>query len=215
MATLRTSCAAAGLVFAAGLAGCATPPPPAAVTSYAGANCSAELDLSKAISLTPEREKAEFVVTTPVQAGAACLTRATGTAPYVLYALPAELEDKTLTVGATREAARALAPDVSLLNSRGETVRSFREEDYFFRGPLYSVQFQPRPGEAYVLVAVNPARVGKSFENLQISTSTTAISTGYATATWTSGVETKTSVTFSYEGVVEVMVFDRDAKKKR
>jgi hypothetical protein len=195
------------------LAGCATTPPPQAVTSFGRRDCAAQPDLSKAISLTPEKAKAAFVVTTPVSAETACLTRGDGAVPYLLYALPTEIEDKILTVGATQEAARLLSPDVSILDKLGRVTRSFAASDYLFRGPVYSVQFRPKPGEAYLLVAADPSRVGKSFDAIQIGTSTTTISTGYAAANWTSGVDDTISRTFSYEGTVQVTVFDGDSKK--
>jgi len=204
----------AALPLAALVGGCATAPPPLAVTAYAPRDCAAQPDLSKAINLTPEKEKAEFVVTTPVGAATACLARAGGAVtPYVLYALPAETADKTLTVGATLEAARLLSPEVSILDGRGQVTRGFAATDYLYRGPVYSVQFRPKTGEAYVLVAADPSRVGKSFASVQIGVNTTTISTGYYASNWRSGVDDTVSRTFSYEGTVQVAVFDSDVKK--
>jgi hypothetical protein len=206
------------LPLAALLAGCATTPPPA-VTAFARQDCAAAPDLAGAISLTPPKEKAEFVVTTPVGAGAACLARPGGAAPYVLYALPADFDDKTLMVGANLEAARVLSPEVSILDGQGQVTRRFGEADYLFRGTVYSVQFRPKVGEAYLLVAADPARVGQSFEAIHIGTSTTStvipVGGAYATANWTSGVDQKVARTFSYEGAIEVTVFDSDTKTRR
>ena len=205
----------AALVLAGLLAGCATAPPPGAVTTFARTDCATTADLSAAISLTPpkQKEKAVHTVVTPVKADTPCLRREGTASPYVLYALPADLHDKSVIVGGVLEAARIVSPDVRLLDSRGAVVRTFPPTDYYYRGPVFSVQFTPRPGEAYVLVDIDPSRVGQRYDSIAIGTSTVSTYAAGATISWRSGVDTSQSRTFSYEGSVQATVFDSEVKK--
>jgi hypothetical protein len=214
MSSLRRSSGAA-LLCASALAGCSTVAPPEAVTSFARQDCASAPDLSRATGLTPEKEKVEHVVTSPVGADAACVRSGGSARPYVLYAMPAEADDKTLTVGAVLEPRRLLAPEVSLLGRGGEVTRTFAPHEYLFRGQVYSVQFRPRPGDAYVLVTVDPARVGQRYDSIAIGTNSTAVYAAGVTAMVTTGVDNAQSRTFSYEGAVQVTVNDTDVPKRR
>ncbi|MGZ9114243.1 MAG: hypothetical protein ACXW3K_06425 [Brevundimonas sp.] len=196
-------------------AGCATIEPPLpAVLEYARQDCHPAPDVSAAISLTPEKETNGHLVTTVVGPQTACLTRAGGPTPYVVYALPADLGDKTLAVGGVLEGMRILSPDVSVLNARGEVTRAFAPSDYFYRGPVYSVQFKPREGDAFVLVASDRTRVGRRYDAINVGTNTTMIYTGFGAANITTGVEAATSRMFSHEGTVQVIVYDTDTKEE-
>ncbi len=209
-------CALAGLAGAGLLASCATPAPPPAVTAFTRANCVAAPDLAAAISLTPDSKKAVYTVTTPVNADTPCLSQAGGAKPYVLYALPADIQDKSLIIGGLLEMARIVPPAVTLLDRQGAVVRAFEASDYYFRGPVYSVQFVPRAGEAYALVTVDTNRVGQRYDSIAISTSTAATYvTGGGAVSWTSGVDSSQSRVFSYEGSIQAAVFDGDKSKKR
>jgi hypothetical protein len=207
--------ALAALAVTGLLAGCATKPPPPAVTAFARASCVAAPDLAAAVGLTPEKEKAVHTVTTPVNAETPCLRLPGGPRPYVVYALPADTHDKSLIIGGLLEAVRIVPPDVTLLDREGRVVRSFQASDYYFRGPVYSVQFTPRAGEAYALVTVDTNRVGQRYDSIAIGTSTTSTYVAGVTATWMSGVDTAQSRTFSYEGSIQATVFDSETGKKR
>lgn len=202
-------CATAGLT-AACAAGSAPPP----VLTYASQNCAAAADLSTAISLTPPREKAVHIVTNPVDSGTPCLARA-APAPYVLYRLPADQEDKTVTVGSTLEATRIFAPEVAILDGGGAVTRTFARDEFYYRGPHYSVQFRPREGDAYVLVSAAPELVGQRYDSIMIGTTTTSVYTAGGGFSWTSGVDRSQSRTFSYEGAVQVLVNDSDTEEER
>lgn len=206
--------ALAALAAAALLAGCATPTPPPALTTFVRTNCVAAPDLAAAVSLTPEKQKATHTVTTPVTTDTACLSRPGGPTPYVLYALPTDIHDKTLIIGGVLEGARIVPPEVTLLGAQGDVLRTFRASDYFFRGPVYSVQFTPRAGEAFALVMVDPKRVGERYDSVAIGTSTTTTYAAGLSMNWTSGVDTAESRTFSYEGSVQATVFDSETGKK-
>ncbi|MDB5459296.1 MAG: hypothetical protein JWO72_1037 [Caulobacteraceae bacterium] len=196
------------------LAGCATAPP-AAVVTYAHKDCPASPDLSAAISLTPPKDKAVYSVTTRLDAMAPCLSRQDGASPYHVYALPEDAETKTVTVGSILEQTRLLPPQISILDREGKVRRSFSTADYFFRGTVYSVQFQPRAGDAYVLVATDPARVGQEYNSISIGTSTSSTYANGAAISWTSGVDQRVSRIFSYEGSVEVTLYNNPTDKQR
>jgi hypothetical protein len=127
--------------------------------------------------------------------------------------LPKDPTGKTLTVGAVLEGRRIFAPEVVLLDAAGKTARTFPAADYYYRGAVFSVQFVPKPDEAFVLVEADPARVGQRYDSIAIGTATTPIVTPYASMNWHSGVDTKESRTFSYEGSAQVTVDDATARK--
>jgi len=193
---------------------CATAVPPSpAVLEYSRAGCPATPDLSAAISLTPKKETNGHIVTTVIGPESGCLQMGETSSPYALFALPPDIDDKTLSVGGVLEVLRILSPTVSVLGADGTVRRTFAAEDYFYRGPVYSVQFRPEPGDAYVLVTANPARVGQRYDSINVGTSTTAVYTGYGTANFTTGHEVNGSRAFSYEGAVQIIVYDNDTRE--
>jgi hypothetical protein len=199
-----------------GLAACATPAPPPAVLEYVASNCAAAPSVANAASLVPEREREAHAVRTPVTPETPCVVDADGrTAPYAVFAVPADFEDKTLTAGASLEAARIFAPQVSLLDAQGTVVRTFTRADYLYRGAIYGVQFRPRAGETYVLVAADPALVGERYDSILIGTSTATSATPAGAFSWTTGVDGEQSRTFSYEGTIQVSVYDADTEEGR
>lgn len=199
------------VLTAGGLASaCATYTPAAPVLNYARQDCASAPALTGAISLTPEKERVSHVVATPVTAQTACVSTAAGASPYVVYALPADFGDKTLTVGGVLDVTRIFSPNVSILNAQGQVTRTFAAEDYMYRGPVYSVQFRPREGETYVLVTANPQRVGSQYNSINIGTTTTGTVAAGAYVSWTSGSDAAQARTFSFEGPVQVTVYDTD-----
>lgn len=206
--------AATGLLGVA-VSACATAaPPPSAMLAYDRLDCSAAPDLSHAISLTPDKERAVHLVASPVGTETPCLTRAGRTVPYVIYALPADFGDKTLNVGSTLELMRIFAPSVEVLDAKGEVTRTFERREYFYRGPVYSVQFRPRQNEAYLLVTAAPELVGQQYDAIQIGVATTVVPAGMYSAVVNTGTESKPMRTFSYDGTVRVSINDTDTDEK-
>lgn len=194
---------------------CATATPPAlAVLEYSRTDCAAAPDLTTAVSLTPKKETNGHIVSTVIGPDSPCLRAAEASSPYVVYALPADIDDKTLAVGGLLEPNRILSPTVAVLDASGVVRRTFAAEDYFYRGFVYSVQFRPQAGDAYVLVTANPARVGQRYDSINVGTSTTTVYTGFGTANFTTGHEATGSRAFSYEGTVQVIVYDSDTKEE-
>lgn len=203
--------AGAGLVAA-----CATGPsiPPAMpVLEYTGVDCAASPDLGAALSLTPDKERTLYSVNAPAAQG--CLTRVEGgNTPYVAFALPADHADKTIIVGSSLEPFRIQSPSVAILDRAGQVTRTFRPDEYMYRGAVYSVQFRPRENEAYVLVTADPSRVGQRYDSIVVGVFTTTVSTGYGASQWRTGTETAQSRVFSWEGTVQVSVADNDTKEE-
>ena len=191
--------------------GCATavaPLPP--LLEYVGTDCRTEVDLARAIGLTPEKETNGFVVVAEVGPGSPCHLSGSRGAPYVLFALPADYEDKTIAVGGSLEPLRIFSPEVSVLAADGREMRALPAGDFFYRGPVYSVQFRPRAGEAFLLVKADPGRVGQRYDAINVGTNTTTIYTGFGASNITTGVEANNSRVFSYHGAVQVIVYDTD-----
>ena len=221
---MRAQIALAGAAVAAVLASCATPPPPpSAILAFAGSHCDAAPDLTQAQSLTPEKERALYTVTTQVGSATPCIRRDGRETAYVVYAIPADAEDKTLTVGGYLEPLRIFSPRVEVLDGHGETSRSFRSDEFMYRGPNYSVLFRPRPGERYVLVTTEESRVGQKYDSIVIGTTTTTTATPMPSAlaagligggNMVSGTDVGLSRTFSWEGAAQVIVHDSDTKEE-
>lgn len=196
------------------VAGCATTPPPPATTAYSAQNCADAPDLGRATSLTPESRRRVFRVATPVDAETPCFLGNSTPTPYVIYALPALAAGTMIEVGAELEGARIFSPAISVLDENGRQVRAFDASQYLYRGVMFSVQFIPQSGERFVLVAADPSRIGRDYNAVAISTSTTAIATPYAFASWTSGVDRSISRTFSYDGAVAAIVYSPEGNER-
>lgn len=205
---IRLLFAASALLAAAGCATAVAPLP--AVLDYAGAACATGVDLTRAISLTPAKETNGFVVVAEVGSGSPCLNARSKGTPYALFALPTDHDDKTIAVGGVLEPLRIFSPEVSILAADGTELRTLPATDFFYRGPVFSVQFRPREGETFLLVKADPARVGQRYDAINVGTNTTTIYTGYGAANFTTGVEANNSRLFSYHGAVEVIVYDTD-----
>lgn len=202
-------------LFGAMASACATAAPPSpAMLTYAGMDCSTAPDLSSAISLTPDKERAVHLVASPIGTDTPCLIRTDRSVPYLIYALPADFGDKTLNVGSTLEAMRIFAPNVEVLDAQGRLMRTFERREFFYRGPVYSVQFRPRQGEAYLLVTAAPELVGQEYDSIQIGVATTVVPVGVYSAVVNTGTEAKQLRTFSYDGTVRVSINDTDTEEK-
>ncbi|QTC91638.1 hypothetical protein [Brevundimonas goettingensis] len=221
---MRFAFSLAAIFAATAAAGCATmPPPPPATLAFGGANCAATPDLTQALSLTPDKERSLWTVTTQVGSATPCVRRDGRESSYLVYAIPEDAGDKTLTVGGYLEPLRIFSPRVEVLDGHGETSRSFRPDEFMYRGPNYSVLFRPRPGERYVLVTTEDARVGQKYDSIVIGVTTTSTGAvaGSALAaglvgggTVSSGTDVGLSRTFSYEGAAQVIVHDNDTKEE-
>jgi hypothetical protein len=201
---------------AASLAACASaPPPPPATLTFADRTCADQPDLTTAISLTPPKERPVFLVNAPVTGETPCIKTVRGPSPVVVFALPTDYDDKTIIVGGVLEPLRILSPHVAVLDRDGAVTRTFPADEFLYRGSVYSVQFRPRENEAYLRVSVEPERVGQNYDSIKIGVNYNAITVGYVTSVVGTGVESRTSRAFSYEGSIQVMVNDTDTKEDK
>jgi hypothetical protein len=197
------------------LQACASGPkivPPAAVSSLETKVCDKEISLKDVIYLTPEKRQAYHTVSTLIEAKTACLEKDGTKSNYVIYRLPANAENHTVTVGGVQEELRTFAPSVSLLDADAKPSRRFADDRFATLGNIIGIQFRPLPVERYILVQSNPALVGTSISSLATRISQTS---GYTPATAysyggsyniQSGVEVKNMRTYSHEGYVNVIV---------
>ena len=210
---IRLHSAAAPIVAALLLAGCATTmaPPPIALTEFGAVDCVTSPDLLNAISLLPEKDRAVWVVDRVLDGRSSCLNWEGSSGPYLVFALPAPLPGEAwgapVEIGGVLEPLRLFSPHVVLLDSQGVPTRTFEPDQYLVRSSIYSVQFQPQPGESYALVTSNPARMGSAYEGIRTGTSTSYIYTGFGAMAWTTGVEQSVSTRFSYAGMVRALVY--------
>ncbi|MDC7675222.1 hypothetical protein [Asticcacaulis machinosus] len=204
-----------GLLTAVLVSACAsTPPPPpsVAVLTLSGEGCVAAPLLTDAVSLTPEKKKAYYTVSTLINEVRPCLTADTEVSRYVVYALPLSAENHTVSVGGRQEAIRTFAPSVRLLDADGKTTRQFADDRFAVLGNIVGVQFRPLPHERYILVQSNPKLVGKSVNTLETRIGTNhgyALNpaTGYGSSYQTQhGIENTVNRVFSHEGFVDVTV---------
>jgi hypothetical protein len=196
------------------IAACTTTPPTppaAAVTQISGKTCASAPVLSNALTLVPKRAAPTNNVVTDVGSASGCLSKDGKLSNYVVYALPANPENHTLTVGGQKEALRAFAPRVSLLDSDGGVVRTFEKDRLTNFGTTFSFQFRPSPQARYILVQSEPDMVGtvmSSFETTIVSNTAYAANPyGYGgTYTTQSGQEGSRTRSFSHEGKVVVYI---------
>lgn len=206
---MRRSASLFILALALGGAGACATIPPGAVTTYAPAACG-DVDLTRAASLTPPRERAVHEVAAQLGGEGPCATFDGAASPYLLFALPQDRDDKTFTVGATVEQARIAAMTVSLLDAEGLSLRTLPQDDFMFRGVGYSVVFRARPDERYILVSANPAQIGTEHESIAIGVQSSVTATPYGVVATNWGTDEAARRVFSYEGGVTVIVNDSD-----
>ena len=198
------------------LQACATPtpppPPPQAVVSLGDKVCSDTISLDGAISLTPAKKMHDYSVITEVDAAKKCLNLNGVSGNYVVYSLPSNPDNHTITIGGALDTYRTFAPIISLLDESGKITRTFSDDRYTFLGGIYGVQLRPGQKEKYILVMSNPKLVGTKTEALETRI---AVSNGYAYNPSTGygnsyntyhGYEKSASRTFSHEGAVAVTI---------
>lgn len=184
------------------------------VTKFAGVSCLAQPDLASATSLDFKKKKKFNELSVPVVETSKCLSTASGNTPFQLFALPGVIENRVFEIGSAVEPLRVFSPDIATLDVSGNVVRRFSKDQFAFRGGVYSVQLRALENEKYVLVTTAPEAVGKFFDSIQTSTSTTTVYTGFGASNWTSGVDQNYTRAFSYEGTIIARVIDTTPSEK-
>lgn len=127
---------------------------------------------------------------------------------YASFKLPRTDVRYTLSVGAVPEDASLLAPQVRLLNDRGEVTRSFGAEQFLFRGNRLTLLMQPRADETHLIVLSDHKFVGQKLSRIQERANTTTF-TGVAPRapiffSMHVGADEVQETTFSFAGAVEI-----------
>lgn len=177
------------------------------VTSYEPAGCGETPDLARALSLTPDKDKAVWETTADITAQTPCAVLEGAASPYVVFALPPAERVRLIEIGSVVETVRLFSPTVSLLDGGGAVTRTLNPDSYMFRNGMLSVQFVPAEGEQFVLVSANRSVVGERREGIVAGVNTTMIYTGFGASNWYSGAESQFSQGFSYEGKVRALVY--------
>jgi hypothetical protein len=203
------------------LGACATaveppPPPPAAIVSFAPASaCTSAPAVAAAVSLTPEEPTGRLEKIVALDAAAPCLSPAGGgAAPYAVFALPTAGKVASISAGAVLEARRMVAPAVYTAGADGSLIRSFEAGDLRHRGRTYAVVFTPKADEKFVVVAAEPASMGKAFSLLSVDPATAAVPKAITDPARIAEYRAGYTRPYSYEGEVFARVYFADPAPK-
>lgn len=213
---MRPVLTAAALLAAACAASCATteppPPPPPVLAIAAERTCDSDIKIDAAHPLTPAKPRAEDTINASFDASTACIERDGAKLNYVVFKLPDNAANHTLTVGGANEALRTVSVSVSMLDATGAVKRSFGRDKVMTYGAVRGVQLRPAADEAFVLVTSDAESVGKVRTGVETAIGTssnyaynaaTGVGGSYTTAR---GVETNAARTYSFEGTVVVKI---------
>ena len=153
------------LLSLASLTACATstPPPPATLTYSPSVTCSAQFDLTQAISLESEAPTAKNKKMSELNETSACMDDGEVQSPYALFKLPTATNLASVQAGAILDPNRVAAPRIVFLDGGGRTVRSIKSEDLRRRGNSLSVLVRPENNESYVAILIDTASIGDHF----------------------------------------------------
>ncbi|MBI3676191.1 MAG: hypothetical protein HY243_06200 [Proteobacteria bacterium] len=186
------------------LCGCATGPKALApLTTISAKECAAAPDLSTAAPLIFDGKK-EGSVAFEIGDTAPCLKNSAGAALYKVFALPPTDVPYILDVTSVAAGRTLFAPHVMLLASDGSLRRDYAGQAAEFRSTGLSVIVRSHVGEAYLVVASDPAMVGKTTDRILEATQVTTGSTGYATYQIHTGSEATNTYVFAHNGEVSV-----------
>ena len=125
---------------------------------------------------------------------------------YVLFQLPDSPVSYTVTVASAVQGGSIFAPNLTLLDAAGATVRDIGSDKLMFRSGMLTGLFLPHPGERYLLVSSNPEAVGHSFTRTTetVNSRVFPVGTGYMNVY--SGSDNTVNLVYSHAGKVTVTV---------
>jgi hypothetical protein len=192
------------------LAGCMADSGPSPILSVQKSNCHSAPDLAgaKPVALSTGREddELEFVITR----SSPCLETTQGLRSlYETVKLPAFSGDIAVRVEATPSTTGIFSPQITVLDADGKPLRQVPDEKMLFRSARLTASTRLTQGDAYLLVASNPERVGDVHET-RTATFNSYHSGGPAYfSIYTATEETKRR-TYSYGGQVVVIAREVD-----
>jgi Maltose operon periplasmic protein precursor (MalM) len=188
--------AVAAMVLA--LAGCVTHAPP--TLTLDGRACADRPDLAAARSLALDSE-----IGVSIDDKTPCVTRDDGARTIlVAFRLPVAPESYVVSVTSQPQGSALFSPHLTLLDRDGRPVRQIDRESLVNRGRSLSAAFRSRPGEVYLLISSDPARVGARADQFISSTQSTMVFTGVGYFFIHTGNEQVIPVTGSHSGFITV-----------
>lgn len=197
---VRPAIAGAALIIAAACASTPAPPPAATLTFASTDGCSETLDAKSAQLVGVRKNQDSGNLTTEIDPASACQIVDGAEVPYALYRLPGSVDLSTVQAGGVMQMNRVFAAEVTTLDESLVPVRTFGPEAFMHRGGSWSVLFQPRSTERYVLVRADDDLIGDAYR----FTSSSDAGSERSGAALPAG---KLSVPYSYEGLAFARVY--------
>lgn len=168
-------------------------------------NCTPAPQLSRALPLSFSGEK-ELPLTLTIDQGSACAELKPGEKSlYAIVSLPAMGTDSVISVASEPMGASIFAPQVRMLDEKGNVVREIPRDDFMFRGGALTALVRAHAGERYLVVASDPKEVGHNETQVIGATQQQMMSTGTAMFMMYTGSETKSDLAYSHGGTVKVV----------
>lgn len=203
----------AALVVIGGLGGCATqkpgPPPLLDLTAH---HCAVAPDLAGATALTLSPKKDESQTITAITSTSPCLKGSAGLSLYAAYELPSTPTPYLVRVNSEPEGLTLLALRVLLYGPDGSLKREFSGKQILFRGSDLSVIFRSHDGERYLVVASDPAAVGRKLARVHDATYSGVVPVYGGTMLYYSGTDGIINNVLSENGRVTVSLRPLAAK---
>lgn len=196
---LRSAASLAGLVV---LAGCAAPPKPAppVLLTLGDRQCVQAPDLAGARPLALGDEHG---VTVTFDAASPCVIQ--GPPPgrvYAVFRLPNSPGPYLVTVTSQPDGPSLFPPELAVLDAVGRPLRTVPGDKFAFHDATLFKIIRTHPGDAYLLVLSDGARIGR--QNAQITGSAEMHYVVFAT--YTTGKEDQNSTIYAYSGQLVVTV---------
>lgn len=176
---IRSLAMLAVIAFVAGCANQKAAPPP--LLDLTAARCASAPGLTGAPKLAYDPKKDENKKTAEITGASPCFKDAAGSSLYAAFELPSSPTPYLVRVTSEPEGNTLLALRVLLYGAGGSLKREFSGNQIVFRGSALSVIFRSHDDERYLVVASDPAAVGRADFRVQEVTeaSLAAVGTGY------------------------------------
>jgi hypothetical protein len=203
----RASPLAALALAALGLAGCAaTAPPTPALLSLDGRPCAAAPALDPASPVAMRKPMEPYAgATAEIDGRGACLVDPGGARSlYVVFALPESAEPYVISVASVPLGETILAPRVLVLDARGAVLRERGRDDFAFRGTRLEAGLRAYPGDRFLVVASDPASVGRRDTQVVGQIQSTPVCSMYGCFYVNTGAERSGAYVYAHNGRVVV-----------
>lgn len=204
-------------LFALGLTGCAcacathqVAPLPLLHVSASG--CSSAPALARAVPLAYDPSKDDNGTSTDITAASPCFRDAAGASLYLAYHLPSSSASYVVRVDSVPEEETLLALRVLLYGANGTLEREFAGREIVFRGGDLSVIFRSHHRDRYLVVASDPAAIGRKVSHVQDATGAIPVAAYPYYFTLHSGTDATVSRTLSENGHITISLDPLAAK---